>query len=144
MYGGRKRSHEQARTSVCAACGQKALNSKVTSIGLANIVREEVSSLYDRENTYFPNGLCGSCRTYLFKAKKGEVVPVQVRDRWNSMDFDSYRPPSRSSPCQCKICSLAQFREENLDHKPQPDLPRKPQEDQAIHLHSMICVCIYF
>ena len=88
----RQRTHEQSRTLVCAACGQKIKSSAVIKEGLADILREEVFPGYDREDTYFPNGICNTCRANLFKAKRGEEVPVAVRDRWHSMDYNSYRP----------------------------------------------------
>ena len=130
MYGGRQKSHDQARSCVCAGCGMKLTKSSPMTAALAEVVKEEVYSGYKHDDTYFPNGLCGTCRTNLFKAKKGDVVPIPVRDRWNSMNYDAFRPPSRSAPCSCKVCNLVRHSDDNLEQKAKPDLPRKPDDDE--------------
>ena len=126
MNHGRARSHEQSRKLVCAGCGSKALKCVPVSATLEDIIKVEVFAKYDCQDTYFPNGVCGSCKTNLFKAKKGDVVPTNVRDRWNSIDYDAFKPPSRSTPCSCGICKIVRFKASPLEKHPQSDVPRVP------------------
>ena len=128
MYSKLARSHDQARSLVCCACGCKDLKSQPITEGLEEIVKTEVFAGYDRQDTYFPSGLCGTCRKNLFKAKRGDVVPSTVRDRWNSMSYLSFRPPSRSTPCVCTICKMVRHKDEKLDSEPMCDVPRIVEE----------------
>ena len=124
MFRAKERTHGQARSLVCCGCGCKDFKSKAITNSLEEVVRQEISPVYSRDNTYHPNGLCGSCRTFLFAAKRGDPVPTTVRDKWNSMDFDAYRPPSRSSPCSCRICMLVRHKGDNLEPKSRLDVHR--------------------
>ena len=46
------------------------------------------------------------------------------------MDYTKFRPPSRKSPCGCKICTIARFKQENLEEAERPDVPRIPEEEK--------------
>ena len=127
--GPRSRTHTQSRSLVCAACGKKLQKPNIIQPGLVESVQAEVFSGYNSEDVYYPNGLCSSCRRYLYKAKNGDVAPTEVRERWNSMDYASYRPPSRNTPCSCKICSVVRHRSDNLEENDLPDVPRKLAEN---------------
>ena len=147
MYNGRERSHEQSRALVCAGCGQKLQKPNTITKGLADVVKEEVFSGYNCEDTYFPNGICGACRNNLFKAKRGDVVPVPTRERWNSMDYDCYRPPSRKTPCACKICCTVRHTSDKLEQNEKPDVPRKAEQagfrNECYQLMNLLYVYFY-
>ena len=128
MYAGRERSHDQARALICCACGCKDFKCKEVTEALERIVKEEVYSNYDRRDTSFPSGICGACRNNLFKAKRGDVEPTTVRDKWNSMAYDGFRPPSRGSICTCRICQIVRHKGAYLEEKPVQDVPRVIEE----------------
>ena len=139
------RTHEQARSIICCCCGIKDFKSKPITANLEQVVRQEVYPSYSRENEYHPNGLCGSCRTNLFTVKKGNPIPTVVRDKWNSMDYDAYRPPSRSASCSCKICLIVRHTGSNVEINPKPELPRALpayDQNQACHLKIIIMIII--
>ena len=128
MSNGKIRSHDECRKILCAACGKKdQACSKVTPT-IEEQIQIEVSKVYRENDSYFPCGICSQCRKWLFAAKKGKVVPESVRERWNSMDFEGFKAPSRSTPCSCNICKRVRYKEANLEMSAQVDLPRKPNE----------------
>ena len=124
MYSKLARSHDEARRLICCACGCKDLKSRPINDALEAVVKTEVFAGYNRQDTYFPSGICGTCHKNLFKAKRGEVVPTTVRDRWNSMSYNAFRPPSRATPCICTICKMVRHRQDNLEAEAQCDIPR--------------------
>ena len=126
--GGIVRTHEQNRGLICAACGCKDLKGLIVTDSLEVAIKEEIFKDYDRRNNYYPNGVCNTCRTNLFKAKKGGVVPTALRDRWATIDYQEFRVPSRTAPCSCAICKRARFSDVRLGQKTQPDLPRIAHE----------------
>ena len=129
------RSHDQNRQIVCAACGKKDTKCVKITPAIESIIQTEVSKAYSTVDIYFPNGVCSQCRKWLFASKKGAIVPETVRERWNSLDFAGFRPPSRSTPCACLICKRARYTGDNLAASEQVDLPRKqtdqPEEAEA-------------
>ena len=126
MSNGKVRSHAESRKILCAACGKKDLACFNVTPTIEELIRNEVSKLYHVDDIYFPCGICGSCRKWLFDSKKGKIVPETVRDRWNSVDFGEFKAPSRSSPCSCNTCKRVRFTEVKLEKSAQVDLPRKP------------------
>ena len=129
------RSHDDNRVIVCAACGKKDNKCGKITPALEKTIQIEVNKAYSVGDIYFPNGVCGQCRKWLFASKKGDIVPETVRERWNSIDFSGFRPPSRSTPCSCLICKRARFTGAKLEASEQADLPRKqtdePKEAEA-------------
>ena len=129
------RSHDDNRVIVCAACGKKDNKCGKITLALEKIIQIEVNKAYSVGDIYFPNGACGQCRKWLFASKKGDIVPETVRERWNSINFSGFRPPSRSTPCSCLICKRARFTGAKLEASEQADLPRKqtdePKEAEA-------------
>ena len=135
MNNKQSRSHDENRLVVCATCGKKDTKGSKITPAIEHIIQLEVNKTYSIRDDYFPSGVCGQCRKWLFASKKGAIVPESVRERWNSIDFSGFRPPSRSTPCSCLICKRARFKEENLEISEQADLPRKqtdePKEAEA-------------
>ena len=131
------RSHEDNRVIICAACGKKDTKCVKITPAIEKIIQTEVNTAYSVGDFYLPNGVCGQCRKWFFSSKKGAIVPETVRERWNSIDFFGFRPPSRSTPCSCLICKRARFTGEKLEASEQADLPRKqndePKEAEAGH-----------
>ena len=128
-YKGKQRSHEASRSLVCACCGKKDHSCFVVTDSLEALIQQEVYKGYQAKDVYFPSGVCGLCRKNLFWAKKGKVVPEIVRKRWNSLDYDNFKPPSRKSPCSCQICTVVRFTGSHLERKQSPDLARIPEEE---------------
>ena len=129
MNNKRLRSHDDNRLIVCATCGKKDTKCAKITPAIETIIRSEVNNAYSISDVYFPSGVCGQCRKWLFASKKGAVVPETVRDRWNSLNFAEFRPPSRSTPCSCLVCKRARFTEGNLETSEQADLPRKQTDE---------------
>ena len=129
VFDMKPRNHDQCRSLVCAACGRKDTRCKPVNATIEGQIKAEISTLYNRNDVYFPAGVCNNCRIGLYNAKNGKVVATEVRDRWNSMDFSAYRPPSRTAPCACTICKLVGFTCPNLEKTEQVDVPRAPKED---------------
>ena len=142
MYSGRERTHEQARSVICCCCGCKDFRSQPITEGLEQVVRQEIFSGYNRNDEYLPNGLCGSCRTYLFASKRGNPVPTTVRDKWNSMNFEEYRAPSRSTPCSCRICKIVRHKGKRLETTDRLDVPQStpPYDEKQAYLSNLNCV----
>ena len=129
-----KRTHEQARKLICAACGVKDFNARPVTGALELLIQEEVYRGYNKSDPYYPASLCGCCRNNLFKSKRNEIVPIVTRDKWSSMDYECYRSPSTKSPCHCKMCEVVRFHGESFDGGDAPDVPRKAgssDENQA-------------
>ena len=123
------RSHDKNRAIVCAACGKKDTKCTKVTPSIESAIQTEISNAYSTSDTQFPNGICSQCRKWLFASKKGAVVPETVRERWNSIDFAEFRPPTQSTPCSCSTCKRARFTESNLEEAAQVDLPRKMNEE---------------
>ena len=127
---GKLRSHDSNRSIICTCCGRKDAKCFKVTPSIEQMIRDEVFSDYDAADPYLPNGCCVTCRTSLFRSKKGKIVPENVRDRWNSVDFSRFGRPSRTSPCGCHICCTARFVHKNFDQTaPTPDVPRKPEQE---------------
>ena len=126
-FEGKLRSHENSRSIVCSCCGRKDNRCFKVTNSLETIIQQEVFKGYEVKDVYFPSGVCGPCRHNLFLAKKGKVVSENVRERWNSMDYDKFKAPSRKSPCSCQICTVVRFTGSHLEKKPSPDVPRIPE-----------------
>ena len=129
MSNGKVRDHAECRKIICAACGKKDNACFNVTPTIEALIQIEVSKLYRVDDTYFPSGVCSACRKWLFDSKKGKIVPETARDRWNSIDFNEFKAPSRSSPCSCNICKRVRFTGANLEKSAQVDLPRKPIEN---------------
>ena len=125
MFRKKERTHDEARLLICAACGEKDLVARPVTPALEEIIKEEIYIGYNRSDSCYPASVCGTCRKNLFKSKQNEIVPVVVRDRWTSMDYESYQCPSRSTPCQCRICKKVRYHGKSLDDGDEPDVPRK-------------------
>ena len=143
MNNKRLRSQDENRLIICATCGIKDTKCSKITPAIEHIIQLEVNKTYSISDNYLPCGVCGQCQKWLFASKKGAMVPESVRERWNSINFSGFRPPSRSMPCLCLTCKRACFKEENLEISEQVDLPRKqtdePKEAEASqHLHRMI------
>ena len=119
------RTHDQSRLIVCACCGLKNLKCAKINDNLEKIIQDHVYKGYSKENSSFPLGVCPSCRPSLFIAKKQgqEAVSKKVRDTWN-LDLEEFRPPSRKSPCNCRVCSKVRIRDVKLDDESTDGLPR--------------------
>ena len=124
MNAGKLRSHEENRRVCCAGCGKKDTKCFNITPTIEALLKEEVYDGYNSSDCYFPSGICGVCRNNLFIARKGSVVPAAVRDRWNSMDYSKFRPPSRSTPCACQICQVVRFKWEKVEEGIKPEIPR--------------------
>ena len=124
MNAGKLRSHEDNRRICCAGCGKKDLKCHNITPTIEAVLKEEVYDGYNSSDCYFPSGICSTCRASLFIARKGSVVPAVVRDRWNSMDYSKFRPPSRSTPCMCQICQVVRFKWEKVEEDGKPEIPR--------------------
>ena len=123
------RGHDENRAIVCAACGKKDYKCSKVTPTIESIIKSEVNKAFSVSDVYFPNGVCSQCRKWLFAAKNDAVVPEAVCERCNSIDFEEFRPPSRSTPCSCSICKCARFKVTNLEATEHPDLPRKKKEE---------------
>ena len=100
-----RRDHNECRNRVCACCGIKAPMANTVTAALQSIIQQEIYPAYDRLDLKYPNGLCGACHDALQAAKRGQGVPMQVRQKWAEMDFSIYSIPSNSSAtCRCVIC----------------------------------------
>ena len=64
------RSHEESRRLICAACGCKDFRAHPVTEAIQSLIKVEVCSHYDRADENVPSGICSSCRTNLFIAKK--------------------------------------------------------------------------
>ena len=137
MNNKRLRSHNENRLIICATCGKKDTKCSKITPAIEHIIQLEVNKTYSISDDYLPCGVCGQCRKWLFASKKGVIVPESVRERWNSIDFSGFRPPSRSTPCSCLICKRARFTGEKLEASEQADLSWKqndePKETEAGH-----------
>ena len=129
MSSGKLRSHNENRAIICATCGKKDLKCFKVNTLIKSIIQSEIAKSYFVADIYFPSGVCSQCRKWLYASKKGQIVPETVHDRWNSINFEEFRPPSRSTPCSCIICKRARFVEVKLDKADQADLPRKKNDD---------------
>ena len=119
------RSHAKIKKIFCAACGKKDPKCFPMTNTLENLIKNEVYSLYSADDESFPGAVCASCRTNLFTAQKGNVVPVNVRERWSTLDYSQFRPPTRNGPCtSCTMCNAARFTQEKVQKKKPPELPR--------------------
>ena len=145
MNDRKTRGHDENRGIICAACGKKDLKCAKVQPSIESAIQAEISKAYSVKDVYFPNGVCSQCRKWLFASKKNAVVPETVRERWNSLNFEEFRPPSRSAPCSCSICKRARYKEENLEAKEQADLPRKqkeePEASEARKKNTTVIVC---
>ena len=105
------KSHAHNRKIHCAACGIKSPKCVPVTESISQLIREEVYACYSADDISFPGGICGNCRKNLFLAKKGEVVPVEVRERWKSLDYSKFRPPTRNGPCTtCTMCNAGRYK----------------------------------
>ena len=87
------RDHEANRRLICAACGRKNLKCIRVGASLEDAIKQQVHQNYAIAETKFPNGVCPTCKCYLFLAKKkGKSVIPDVRLLWN-VDYDSFCPP---------------------------------------------------
>ena len=128
----KQRSHDENRAVLCCACGKKDQKCSLVTPAVQECVKTEIYQGYTIDDRYYPSGICTACRRYLFIARKGDVVPEVVRERWNSMDYESFKRPSRSSPCNCKLCDIARYTGTKLEKKARPDVPRlQPATDEA-------------
>ena len=123
------RTHDEARAIICCCCGKKNAHCSKENDLLEQVIKEEVFKGYDVKDVYFPSGVCGVCRKNLFLAKKHAVVPEVVCDRWNSIDYEQFRPPSRKNPCGCQICKIARYKGLGLEGKELPNGPRIAKEE---------------
>ena len=151
------RSHEESRRLICAACGCKDFRAHPVTEAIQSLIKVEVCSHYDRADENVPSGICSSCRTNLFIAKKDNPIPTTVRARWNSMDYSVFRPPSQSATCQCLMCKVVRYRTPNVEAEAQPDMPRQKTQNSAAekenqarnvenesiaHVILSVCVCV--
>ena len=127
----RERTHEGCRKIHCAACGKKDIKCLPVTSSVEEAIKEEVYKCYNVTDSSYPSGVCGSCRTNLFLARKGKVVPAVLRDRWNSMDYSKYRPPVRNGTCSatCPLCKSGRYSAGNVESDDKPDLPRVTADD---------------
>lgn len=144
IMNGKAKTHEQNRAVICAACGKKDLKCFKVTATIESLIQAEVFKGYSTADVYFPCGICSNCRSNLFASKKGGIVPEVLRDKWNSLDYNEFRAPSRSTPCSCAICRRCRYKEANLEKTEQADLPRKPKEEaeeaEAIMLsYPLVC-----
>ena len=58
-------------------------------------------------------------------------MPARVKETWN-IDFSLSRPPSRGQkgPCDCSICRLVRYKEDNLENDENIALPRRVRDDE--------------
>ena len=129
MSSGKLHSHNENRAIICATCGKKDLKCFKVNSPIKSIIQSEIAKSYSVADVYFPSGVCSQCRKWLYASKKGQIVPETVHDRWNSIDFEEFYLPSRSTPCSCIICKRARFVEAKLDKADQANLPRKKNDD---------------
>ena len=125
MADKKRRSHEENRKLVCAACGDKCLKEFGVTETIEECIKEKVYDRYDRNNSTHPNGICGTCRKNLFLGKKKAPVPARILGLWSSLNYEMFcRPPTHKDPCDCQICQVARFKKADLHLKAAPDLPR--------------------
>ena len=90
MNNKRLRSQDENRLIICATCGKKDTKCSKITPAIEHIIQLEVNKTYSLSDGYFPCGVCGQCRKWLFASKKGVIVPESVRERWNSIDFSGF------------------------------------------------------
>ena len=109
---------------------------------LQSIIQQEIYPAYDRMDLKYPNGLCGPCHDALQVAKRGQGVPMQVRQKWAEMDFSIYSIPSSSSAtCRCVICLTDR---KSLSEYKQIDLPTMTGHKQVVKQNSIAEVFLVF
>ena len=129
----RSRTHDECRLLICSCCGSKNFKCAKLTDNLEQLVKDEVYKEYSKENTSYPLGLCPSCRTSLYLAKKKgrDAVSAKVRDSWN-LNLDEFRAPSRKNPCDCRVCATARVGDKKFGEAVDKELPRKPAEEEVV------------
>lgn len=123
------REHLEARKNICCSCGEKKKCRPVID-SIEHLVKQHCYEGYSTTILAFPVGVCGSCTTNLFLAKKGLPVSNFIKAKWKQTNWDLLTAPQGSNPCHCPICVAAAFCGTNLTPHISPHLPRKTDEVQ--------------
>lgn len=101
--------HEKNRLKVCAPCGGKIIFGKQKSAFLVtkkleNLIKKHLNSEYNKSDSKFPSGICGTCRTTLNERER-EIVKRDLPNmpNYNRLHFVTYTRGC-TDVCGCYIC----------------------------------------
>ena len=103
--------HSHNRNKVCAVCLLKSAKTKngfrTVNEHQAEMIREKVNKIYDRDNMCLPTGLCNPCRLKLERPYTCKKYPDYSKIFSNGSLRWTRERQDKEDQCSCKICVVS-------------------------------------
>ena len=101
-------SHEDGRECVCACCGVKTDQLRISDCQ-ERLIKKYAHTDYDSSVMSYPTGLCGTCKTNLYRcAKPGGLKNRQdPKIKWKNFELSKIQVSRFHDDLNCRICSIA-------------------------------------
>ena len=100
-------SHEECRARICACCGVKTPNKKMSS-RQEELVKKHAHTEYDSSIISYPTGLCSACRANLYHCEKpgGLEGRSDPREKWKTFQLGNIPTSRNHDPQTCSLCKV--------------------------------------